>query len=210
MSAFYLDIIKDRLYTEGTNSLARRSAQTVMTEILVTLTKMIAPILSFTAEEIWGTLPETLKDAESVLLTNWYENNDEYLNEEIDKKWLEIIKIRKEANKVLEKARAGENRIIGNSLDAKVFLHSTDANLEKFLKENKDRLELALIVSDLEIVDSHDDTYEKGEELPELYTKVAHAEGEKCERCWKYSTEIGKDSDHPTLCPRCASVLKNN
>lgn len=73
MSAFYLDIIKDRLYTEGTNSLARRSAQTVMTEILVTLTKMIAPILSFTAEEIWGTLPETLKDAESVLLTNWYE-----------------------------------------------------------------------------------------------------------------------------------------
>ena len=171
MSAFYLDIIKDRLYTEGTNSLARRSAQTVMTEILVTLTKMIAPILSFTAEEIWGTLPETLKDAESVLLTNWYENNDEYLNEEIDKKWLEIIKIRKEANKVLEKARAGENRIIGNSLDAKVFLHSTDANLEKFLKENKDRLELALIVSDLEIVDSHDDTYEKGEELPELYTK---------------------------------------
>ena len=210
MSAFYLDIIKDRLYTEGTNSLARRSAQTVMTEILVTLTKMIAPILSFTAEEIWGTLPETLKDAESVLLTNWYENNDEYLNEEIDKKWLEIIKIRKEANKVLEKARAGENRIIGNSLDAKVFLHSTDANLEKFLKENKDRLELALIVSDLEIVDSHNDTYEKGEELPELYTKVAHAEGEKCERCWKYSTEIGKDSDHPTLCPRCASVLKNN
>lgn len=210
MSAFYLDIIKDRLYTEGTNSLARRSAQTVMTEILVTLTKMIAPILSFTAEEIWGTLPETLKDAESVLLTNWYENNDEYLNEEIDKKWLEIIKIRKEANKVLEKARAGEDRIIGNSLDAKVFLHSTDANLEKFLKENKDRLELALIVSDLEIVDSHDDTYEKGEELPELYTKVAHAEGEKCERCWKYSTEIGKDSDHPTLCPRCASVLKNN
>ena len=210
MSAFYLDIIKDRLYTEGTNSLARRSAQTVMTEILVTLTKMIAPILSFTAEEIWGTLPETLKHAESVLLTNWYENNDEYLNEEIDKKWLEIIKIRKEANKVLEKARAGEDRIIGNSLDAKVFLHSTDANLEKFLKENKDRLELALIVSDLEIVDSHDDTYEKGEELPELYTKVAHAEGEKCERCWKYSTEIGKDSDHPTLCPRCASVLKNN
>lgn len=210
MSAFYLDIIKDRLYTEGTNSLARRSAQTVMTEILVTLTKMIAPILSFTAEEIWGTLPEALKDAESVLLTNWYENNDQYLNPELDKKWAEIIKVRKEANKVLEKARQGQDRIIGNSLDAKVLLHSDDEKLQEFLKANRERIEMALIVSQLEIVDTVDETFVKGEELPELFTKVMHADGEKCERCWKYSTEIGKDADHPTLCPRCASVLKNN
>ena len=90
MSAFYLDIIKDRLYTEGTNSIERRSAQTVMTEILVTLTKMIAPILSFTAEEIWETLPEVLKDRESVLLTDWYKENDEYLNPEIENKWVEL------------------------------------------------------------------------------------------------------------------------
>ena len=121
MSAFYLDIIKDRLYTEGTNSLDRKSAQTVMTEILLTLTKMIAPILSFTAEEIWDTLPEALKDEESVLLTSWYEENDEYLNPEVEAKWADIIKVRKEANKSLEKARQGENRIIGNSLDAKVM-----------------------------------------------------------------------------------------
>ena len=208
MSAFYLDIIKDRLYTEGTNSIERRSAQTVMTEILVTLTKMIAPILSFTAEEIWETLPEVLKDRESVLLTDWYKENDEYLNPEIENKWVEIIKVRKEANKSLEKARQGKDRIIGNSLDAKVMLHSTDAEIQKFLVENREKLELALIVSEVEIVENIDETCTKGEEATDLYIKVLHAEGEKCERCWKYSKEIGKDPEHPTLCPRCASVLK--
>lgn len=208
MSAFYLDIIKDRLYTEGTNSIERRSAQTVMTEILVTLTKMIAPILSFTAEEIWETLPEVLKDKESVLLTDWYSENDEYLNPEIENKWVEIIKVRKEANKSLEKARQGKDRIIGNSLDAKVMLHSTDAEIQKFLVENREKLELALIVSEVEIVENIDETFTKGEEATDLYIKVLHAEGEKCERCWKYSKEIGKDPEHPTLCPRCASVLK--
>lgn len=208
MSAFYLDIIKDRLYTEGTNSIERRSAQTVMTEILVTLTKMIAPILSFTAEEIWETLPEVLKDRESVLLTDWYKENDEYLNPEIENKWVEIIKVRKEANKSLEKARQGKDRIIGNSLDAKVMLHSTDAEIQKFLVENREKLELALIVSEVEVVENIDETFTKGEEATDLYIKVLHAEGEKCERCWKYSKEIGKDPEHPTLCPRCASVLK--
>lgn len=208
MSAFYLDIIKDRLYTEGTNSIERRSAQTVMTEILVTLTKMIAPILSFTAEEIWETLPEVLKDKESVLLTDWYKENDEYLNPEIENKWVEIIKVRKEANKSLEKARQGKDRIIGNSLDAKVMLHSTDAEIQKFLVENREKLELALIVSEVEIVENIDETFTKGEEATDLYIKVLHAEGEKCERCWKYSKELGKDPEHPTLCPRCASVLK--
>lgn len=208
MSAFYLDIIKDRLYTEGTNSIERRSAQTVMTEILVTLTKMIAPILSFTAEEIWETLPEVLKDRESVLLTDWYKENDEYLNPEIENKWVEIIKVRKEANKSLEKARQGKDRIIGNSLDAKVMLHSTDAEIQKFLVENREKLELALIVSEVEVVENIDETFTKGEEATDLYIKVIHAEGEKCERCWKYSKELGKDPKHPTLCPRCASVLK--
>ena len=208
MSAFYLDIIKDRLYTEGTNSIERRSAQTVMTEILVTLTKMIAPILSFTAEEIWETLPEVLKDRESVLLTDWYKENDEYLNPEIENKWVEIIKVRKEANKSLEKARQGKDRIIGNSLDAKVMLHSTDAEIQKFLVENREKLELALIVSEVEIVENIDETFTKGEEATDLYIKVLHAEGEKCERCWKYSKELGKDPEHPTLCPRCTSVLK--
>ena len=181
MSAFYLDIIKDRLYTEGTESLDRRSAQTVMSEILVTLTKMISPILSFTAEEIWGQLPEALQDAESVLLTSWYENNDEYLNPEVEARWENIIKVRKDSNKILEKARQGKDRIIGNSLDAKVFLNSSDEAMQNFLKENKERIELALIVSELEIVDSIDNSFVKGEEIESLAIKVVHAVVCRCE-----------------------------
>ncbi|MBC2851427.1 isoleucine--tRNA ligase [Cetobacterium sp. 8H] len=207
MSAFYLDIIKDRLYAEKADSKERRAAQTVMSEILVTLTKMVTPILSFTAEEIWDTLPEALKDSESVLLTDWYENNDSYLRDDLDTKWEEIGKIRKDVNKVLELARQGENKIIGNSLDAKVILNTTDETLKKFLVENRDLLEEAFIVSQLEVVDSKEETFVKGEEQEALYIRVEHADGEKCERCWKYSTELGSNEEHPTVCPRCTSAL---
>ena len=207
MSAFYLDIIKDRLYTEKADSKKRRAAQTVMTEILVTLTKMIAPILSFTAEEIWENLPESLKESESVLLSDWYDENLNYLDEELDKKWEKIIQIRKDVNKSLETARQGEKRIIGNSLDAKVILNSSDMELKTFLNENKEILEEVFIVSQIELSDMDNEDFTKGEEVETLYIKVVHADGEKCERCWKYSTEIGKLNEHPTICPRCISVL---
>ncbi|MGL4998958.1 MAG: isoleucine--tRNA ligase [Cetobacterium sp.] len=207
MSAFYLDIIKDRLYTEKADSKERRAAQTVMSEVLVTLTKMVAPILSFTAEEIWETLPESLKDSESVLLTDWYTNNDQYLNDELDMKWEEISKLRKDINKTLEMARQGENKIIGNSLDAKVTLNSTDETLEKFLKDNKEVLEEVLIVSQLLVTNEKNDSFVKGEEQENLFVKVEHADGEKCERCWKYSTKLGTNAEHPTICPRCTSAL---
>ncbi|MGX6590806.1 isoleucine--tRNA ligase [Cetobacterium ceti] len=209
MSAFYLDIIKDRLYTEKTDSMGRRAAQTVMSEILVTLTKMIAPILSFTAEEIWSTLPEALRDSESVLLSSWYENNDEYIREDLEVKWNELIKIRKDANKVLEKARQGENRIIGNSLDAKISIFVDDKTLNDFLMENSRLLSDVLMVSQLEIVGQKDESFIRGEEETIAYFKVSHADGEKCERCWKYSTELGSNPEHPTTCPRCAGVLEN-
>ena len=207
MSAFYLDIIKDRLYAEKADSKERRAAQTVMSEVLVTLTKMVAPILSFTAEEIWETLPESLKDSESVLLTDWYVNNDKYLNDELDTKWEEISKLRKDVNKTLELARQGENKIIGNSLDAKVILNADNAELAKFLEENKEILEEVFIVSQLVITNEKDDSFVKGEEQEALYIKVEHADGEKCERCWKYSTELGTNSEHPTVCPRCTTAL---
>ncbi|MGL5055230.1 MAG: isoleucine--tRNA ligase [Fusobacteriaceae bacterium] len=207
MSAFYLDIIKDRLYAEKSDSKERRSAQTVMCEILLTLTKMIAPVLSFTAEEIWDNLPEVMKDAESVLLTKWYENNDEWINDSLDEKWSTIAKIRKDVNKYLEVARQGENKIIGNSLDAKVELYSDNAELAKFINDNRELLELATIVSEVKIVNTKDDTFVNGEENLELSIKVSHADGEKCERCWKYSTQLGTNADHADLCPRCTGVM---
>ena len=207
MSAFYLDIIKDRLYTEKKDSVARRAAQTVMYEILMTLTKMVAPILSFTAEEIWENLPAEAREAESVFLADWYVNNDEYLNPELDEKWQQIIKLRKEVNKKLEKARQGENKIIGNSLDAKVSLYTEDNALKEFIKENLELLETVFIVSDIEVVDSSDDNFTAAEEIENLKIKITHADGEKCERCWKYD-DLGTDPEHPTLCPRCTGVLK--
>jgi len=207
MSAFYLDIIKDRLYTEKKDSVARRAAQTVMYEILMTLTKMVAPILSFTAEEIWENLPTEAREAESVFLADWYVNNDEYLNPELDEKWQQIIKLRKEVNKKLEKARQGENKIIGNSLDAKVSLYTEDNPLKEFIKENLELLETVFIVSDIEVVDSSDDNFTAAEEIENLKIKITHADGEKCERCWKYD-DLGTDPEHPTLCPRCTGVLK--
>ncbi|WP_320046244.1 isoleucine--tRNA ligase [uncultured Ilyobacter sp.] len=207
MSAFYLDIIKDRLYAEKGDSLDRRAAQTVMYEVLVSLNKMIAPILSFTAEEIWSKIPETSKDAESILLSSWYENNDQYIDEELAAKWDQIIKIRKEANKSLERARQGENRIIGNSLDAKVLMKLNDEGMAKLLEEHRKLIEEVLIVSSLEIVLEIDETFTEGEEVEGMFVKVLHAEGEKCERCWKYSTEIGTVEEHPTICPRCSGVL---
>ena len=207
MSAFYLDIIKDRLYTEKKDSVARRAAQTVMYEVLMTLTKMVAPILSFTAEEIWENLPAEAREAESVFLADWYVNNDEYLNPELDEKWQQIIKLRKEVNKKLEKARQGENKIIGNSLDAKVSLYTEDNALKEFIKENLELLETVFIVSDIEVADSSDDNFTAAEEIENLKIKITHADGEKCERCWKYD-DLGTDPEHPTLCPRCTGVLK--
>lgn len=206
MSAFYLDIIKDRLYAENEKSLDRRSAQTVMNEILVCLVKMISPILSFTAEEIWGKLHEENKTSESVHLTKWFENKDEFLDEELGNKWNTIVKLRKSVNKYLEKARQGQDRIIGNALDAKVLISTSDEKLKLFILENKDLLEMSFIVSNLEYVEKADETFTKDDEV-DLYVKVVHAEGEKCERCWKYSKEIGNSLVHPTLCPRCISVL---
>ncbi|MCS5421630.1 MULTISPECIES: isoleucine--tRNA ligase [Psychrilyobacter] len=207
MSAFYLDIIKDRLYVEKTDSVARRSAQTVMHEVLAAMTKMISPVLSFTAEEIWGKLPEAAKDTDSVLLTSWYEANPEWINEELGTKWDEISKLRKEVNKVLEKARQGENKIIGNALDAKLELHIADEKLKAFVESNKELLEMVFLVSQFDIVNEEAEEFTKAEEIEGLSLRVSHAAGEKCERCWKYSESLGTDTEYSDICPRCTDVM---
>jgi isoleucyl-tRNA synthetase len=210
MSAFYLDIIKDRLYVEKTDSNARRSAQTVMYEVLVAITKMISPVLSFTAEEIWGKLPEAAKDTDSVMLTSWYEAKPEWINEELGAKWDEISKLRKEVNKLLEKARQGENKIIGNALDAKLELYIADEKLKTFVNSNSDLLEMVFLVSQFDLVDEMSPEFTAAEEIEGLSLRVSHAAGEKCERCWKYSENLGTDAEYSDICPRCTDVLTAN
>ncbi len=195
MSSFYLDIIKDRLYTEKSDSKARRAAQTTMFYILNSLVKILTPMTSFTAEEIWKAMRHPkAEDVESPMLTDYPKPNDKWDNEELSKKWDEIIKVKNIVAKELELARA--EKIIGNSLDAKVTIYA-EGEEYKFLKENEELLKTVLIVSGLKIE-------ENGRKLEvKLGVKVEHAEGEKCDRCWMYDehTEDG-------LCPRCKGVLE--
>ena len=195
MSSFYLDIIKDRLYTEKTDSIERRAAQTTMYYILDSLVKILTPMISFTSEEIWKAMKHTKEEnVESPMLTDYPTPNEKWDNEELSKKWEEIIKVKDIVAKELELKRA--EKVIGNSLDAKVTIYA-EADEYKFLKENEELLKTVLIVSGLKIEENN-----RKQEI-KLGVKVEHADGEKCDRCWMYDehTEDG-------LCPRCQKVLE--
>ncbi len=197
MSNFYLDIIKDRLYCQGTKSLERRSAQTVMYRILSGVSRLIAPIMSFTAEEIWSYLPHGSADnSESIFLNQMPEKSGISFSDEFIDKWELIYNTREAVNKVLEEKR--NEKVIGKSLEANVVIHCSDEMFEKY-SSLSDHLAEILIVSGVSVVKDRDG---------ETEFEVVKASGEKCERCWAYSEEVGKNSEHPTLCSRCASVVE--
>ena len=194
MSNFYLDIIKDRLYTSKPDSKERKSAQTAMYLILDALVKILAPMTCYTAEEIWKYMPHTSNEnVESVMLTYYPEVNSKYENKELEAKWNRIIALKENVAKKLEEARAA--KVIGHSLNAKVVISAEGAEYD-FLKENEELLMTVFIVSGLDIVQGTSDI------------KVEVADGEKCERCWMYSTTVGEDKDNPTICHRCSENLK--
>ena len=202
MSSFYLDIVKDRLYCEGTTSIERRSAQTVLTEVLKVLVRIISPVLSFTADEIWERIPEALKEEESVHLSKWIEANPEYLNEELAKKWDKIARLRREVNKKLEAER--QTGLIGHSLDARVLLNIANDEYSFIKDYTENEVSDLFIVSQVKFV--NDSLAES--EIEGISISVEKASGEKCERCWKYDEEVGHDHNHSDVCPRCASVLE--
>ena len=202
MSSFYLDIVKDRLYCEGTTSIERRSAQTVLTEVLKVLVRIISPVLSFTADEIWERIPEALKEEESVHLSKWIEANPEYLNEELAKKWDKIARLRREVNKKLEAER--QTGLIGHSLDARVLLNIANDEYSFIKDYTENEVSDLFIVSQVKFV--NDNLAES--EIEGINIGVEKASGEKCERCWKYDEEVGHDHNHSDVCPRCASVLE--
>ena len=202
MSSFYLDIVKDRLYCEGTTSIERRSAQTVLTEVLKVLVRIISPVLSFTADEIWERIPEALKEEESVHLSKWIEANPEYLNEELAKKWDKIARLRREVNKKLEAER--QTGLIGHSLDARVLLNIANDEYSFIKDYTENEVSDLFIVSQVKFV--NDSLAES--EIEGINIGVEKASGEKCERCWKYDEEVGHDHNHSDVCPRCASVLE--
>ena len=202
MSSFYLDIVKDRLYCEGTTSIERRSTQTVLTEVLKVLVRIISPVLSFTADEIWERIPETLKEEESVHLSKWIETRPEYLNKELAQKWDKIARLRREVNKKLEAER--QNGLIGHSLDARVLLNIANDEYSFIKDYTENEVSDLFIVSQVKFV--NDNLAES--EIEGINIAVEKASGEKCERCWKYDEEVGHNHNHPDVCPRCANVLE--
>jgi len=213
LSSFYLDIIKDRLYTAFADSEECRAAQTVLYQIISDLVKLIAPVLSFTAEEIWQYLREIKKAEESVFLASWPEVNESYIDEDLEKKWDNILKIRKDVLKALEIKRG--DGFIGNSLEAQVNIYTENKEVYDYLMSFKKQLETIFIVSKTDIIygevekelSSDGNT---GIEFPDIKVLITRAAGKKCERCWCYSETVGEDQKYPTICEKCAKVMHNH
>ncbi|MCL6635213.1 MAG: class I tRNA ligase family protein, partial [Peptococcaceae bacterium] len=207
MSALYLDMIKDRLYTAPARSAARRAAQTVLYEVLAALVRLLAPVLAFTSEEIWRYVPGDRGGAVSVQLAEMPEVKEEYLDEELDQKWERLLAVRGEVTRALEAAR--RDRVIGNSLEAAVALYAGN-DLYSFLEPLAGDLATVFIVSAVHLrrLDEAPDGAQRSGSVPELALAVEHARGHKCERCWMYHEGVGTDPDHPAICPRCAQVIK--
>jgi isoleucyl-tRNA synthetase len=201
MSAFYLDVLKDRCYISAPQSRARRSAQSAMYRIVDTLTRLIAPVLSFTADEIWAQLPGSRE--ESVHLAAFPTAGEGLVDAELDSRYGRLLKIRADVQKALEDARAA--KLIGNSLEAKVLL-CADGDTRALLDAYANEWPTLLIVSQAQIVDALEDGV-AGDNVPGLRVKVARADGAKCPRCWTYATSIGQDAAHAEVCHRCAAAL---
>jgi len=220
LSAFYYDVLKDRLYTKAPKSKSRRSAQTAVWKITSALVRLAAPILVFTTEEIWKYLPKSADDPESIHMSVFPEERAVRTGISADKvaEWELLSKVRGEALKALEAARNAKR--INSGLEAKVifelFTSEAEASFSGLLRKYAQWLAALLIVSQVRVPpDSagplntrvlHADTF-RSEAIPGLGIRVIAAEGAKCERCWNYSAHVGENKRYPTICERCSEAL---
>ncbi len=206
LSAFYLDILKDRLYTSPPASRARRGAQTVMHHLLSAMARMMAPILAFTADEIWQYMPEWSDKAANVHFAALPEVNEDWVDDALAAKWGKMLAIRGEVTKALENARV--NKLIGHPLDAALTLSAQD-DAYTVLEEYREQLQRLFIVSQASLTDvgmALPGAY-ASEEIKGLQIDVVKADGQKCERCWVHDPTVGDDREHPTVCSRCRTQL---
>jgi isoleucyl-tRNA synthetase len=210
LSAFYFDVLKDRLYISSPKWPARRSAQTAIWRIGETLVRLLAPIMSFTSEEVWDYLPRVAGRGESVHLAKFYKNEDvvgalstdreSNLRGDAQKRdWNELRAVRDEVLKALEEAR--NNKLIGTGLEAQVSLTAPDP-VYSVLAHHAGQLRYLFIVSAVTLIQG------SGNGTGGVHVEVKKADGAKCERCWNYSTHVGEDEQYPTVCERCSAVLK--
>jgi isoleucyl-tRNA synthetase len=198
LSAIYFDVLKDRLYTSATRSRARRSAQTALYRVAYALVRLTAPLLAFTAEEVWSQMRQP-----GSVHTAFFPDPLELTAGLSDKhrkrvqNWDRLMKVREDVLKSLETAR--QSKLIGAPLEARVKL-SANGNLYPLLEQYAGDLPALFVVSQV-TVNNHDDT---------LKVAIDRADGIKCQRCWKYTTDVGSDSDFPTICAACAGAIREN
>ena len=206
MSNFYLDVIKDRLYCDSRESLSRRSAQTAIYRVLDAMTRLLAPVLCFTADEIWLAMPHgENEDARAVALNDMPEADKALtLSEEEEAHWSKVMRVRADVNKALELARA--EKLIGKPLDARVTLYVSEAAEGPFAELEGEDLAPLCIVSELKIVHGAGEGV-RGENFDGLTVHVEPSALPRCARCWTRSATVGTSEKHPTLCARCAGVV---
>jgi len=205
LSALYLDVLKDRLYTTKAKSVSRRSGQTAMITILKAMTQFLAPILTFTAEEVWAAMPAWQGKEASVYLTQFPQVNEQYFNAGLGERWKVMIDAKAEITKAVEQAR--KEKVIGHSLDARITIAAPEKMRALFAQHLED-LRALLIVSQLQLVDETEITKPyQSEEIKGLFVGVEKARGVKCERCWIYEESVGSNAKHPTVCGRCLPKL---
>ena len=201
LSAVYLDILKDRLYTFRKDAHGRRSSQTVLYDVVVAMAKLMAPVLSFTAEEIWRTLAAQIPGrvgTGSVHLASFPELDPAWADAKLSERWERLLKYRTQVQGVLEERR--RDKVIGSSLEAHVHL-TTDMPTGRWLNVPDADLGALFIVSQVTVEPRPDATTD----LTVSVTKSTHG---KCERCWNYREAVGKDAAHPTLCDRCVEAIR--
>ncbi|MGC2542921.1 MAG: class I tRNA ligase family protein, partial [Candidatus Sulfotelmatobacter sp.] len=201
LSAFYFDVLKDRLYISAPKSQGRRSAQTAIWRIGEALVRLLAPIMTFTCEEVWQYLPNVTNRAESVHLALFPSPGDSApeADSKSDEEWTTLRAVRDEVLKALEEAR--NNKLIGTGLEAQVTVTSSDPAYA-VLARHTDQLRYLFIVSAVNLVQG------SGNGTSGVHVEVKKADGLKCERCWNYSIHVGEDKTYPTVCERCSAVLE--
>ena len=214
MSSIYLDILKDRLYTAKADSAERRASQWVLFEVLSVLTRLMAPVLSFTSEEVWGYVVresaqgKDMNAEESVFFSSFPEVQVRFQDNELEERWKRLLSLRNEVNKALELKRA--EKFIGNSLEAKVRIFLPE-EYRPLAESYIDFLPTFFLVSTLELTreslaDAYEGAYE-GTDIQGLQVLVEKASGSKCQRCWNWSESVGSFVESPDLCGKCYSVL---
>lgn len=203
LSSFYFDIIKDRLYTFKNDSTGRRAAQTVLYKLFIKLTKIIAPILVFTTDEVWQFAPEKLKDEQSIHLSLWDFDKENILSEKELNEWNVILKLRDVVLKKIEEKR--NEKIIAHPYESNIEIYYSSKELDYIINKFKDELEAIFIVSKADYFPSAN--LEEKDWDYNLEVKVNKSKGEKCQRCWRYLESVGKNKDYPELCERCVKNI---